>query len=131
MTRGAFAAVLKGNQLLLVMPPDWVEQYAKHWNFPGGVVNDNESLEQGAEREVFEETSIKCRVNKLIFEAINEKYNTEINIFTAEYVSGDIKIQEDEISQAKWFELEKVLDLPLAFEIRKVIFKLLDERKSK
>jgi ADP-ribose pyrophosphatase YjhB (NUDIX family) len=78
MTQGAFAAVLKDNQILLVKPPDWVSQFSGHWNFPGGVVDDGESLEEGAEREVFEETSVHCSVKKLLDSAYNEKFDTSI-----------------------------------------------------
>ena len=125
MTQGAFAAILKESQVLLVKPPDWVSQYSGHWNFPGGVVQIDEKLENGAEREVFEETGIKCSVVKLINTTYNEKFDTAVNIFKADYVSGAIKIQESEISDAKWFEVEEALKLPLAFDIEKTLQKLL------
>jgi ADP-ribose pyrophosphatase YjhB (NUDIX family) len=125
MTKGAFAAVLDGNQILLVKPPDWVSQFSGHWNFPGGVVEDGESLENGAEREVFEETNIVCSVKVLLDTAYNEKFDTSINIFKANYVSGELAIQEKEISEAAWFSIEDALSLPLAFDIKKTLEKLI------
>lgn len=121
MTRGAFVVIQKDNEILLVRPPDWVSQFSGHWNFPGGVVNDEESLEDGAKREAFEETSIICEVKELLATDYNERSNTSIAIFRAQYVSGDIKIEEREISDARWFTVEDALNQPLAFDIRKVV----------
>ena len=125
MTRGAFAAVIKDNQILLVKPPDWVSQFSGHWNFPGGVVEEGESLENGAEREVFEETGIHCSIDGLLDTAHNETFNTSITIFKAIYISGELVIQEKEISDAAWFPIKDALSLPLAFEIKKTLEKLI------
>jgi len=124
MTQGAFAAVLKDDKVLLIMPLDWVSEYPKHWNFPGGVVEINESLQDGAKREVFEETGIVCEVGDLIHEAINDISKTEISIFKAKYVAGEIKIQEIEVKQAQWFNIDEALKLPLAYEIKKILVRL-------
>ena len=128
MTQGAFAIVQKGNQILLVKPPEWVSQYSCHWNFPGGVVERGESLENAAEREVLEETGIHCAVEKLIDSAYNKKFDTQIHIFTAAYVSGELSIQENEISDAGWFTPEEAVRIPLAFDIKKTIEKLTVQR---
>lgn len=125
MKRGAFAAILKDNHILLVKPPEWVSQFSGHWNFPGGVVEDGESLEKGAEREVYEETSVHCSIEKLLDTAYNDKFDTTISIFKASYISGELAIQEKEISEAAWFTIEDALSLPLAFDIKKSIEKLI------
>ena len=125
MTQAAFAAVLKDNQILLMKPSNWVEQFSGHWNFPGGVVETGESLEKGAEREVFEETGLLCSVGELIDTALNEKYDTAISIYKAGYIPGDIQIQENEISEAAWFPLADALELPLAFDIKLTLKKLI------
>ena len=125
MTQGAFATVLKDNQILLVKPPDWVSQFSGHWNFPGGVVEDDESLEKGAEREVFEETGVICSIKELLDTAYNEKFDTSISIFRANYISGELIIQEKEISEVGWFDIKDTLALPLAFDIKKSIEKLI------
>ncbi len=122
---GAFAVVFKGEKILLVKPPDWATEYSKHWNFPGGIVEPKEALKDAARREVYEETAIMCSIGDLIDTAYNEKFDISINIFRAEYVSGSVKLQEDEIIDAKWFSLPEALKLPLAFEIKKTLKKLL------
>ena len=121
MTRAAFAVIQKGDNILLVKPPDWVSQFSGHWNFPGGVVEAGESLKDGAKREAEEETNIVCEVLELLATDHNEKFDTSIAIFRVKYISGEIKIQEHEISDAKWFTLKNALSEPLAFDIKKVL----------
>ena len=121
MTRAAFAVIQKEDKLLFVKPPDWVSQFSGHWNFPGGVVEDGESLENGAKREVQEETNINCEIKELLATDHNEKFDTSITIFRAKYISGELKIQEHEISEAKWLTLKDALNEPLAFDIKKVL----------
>ncbi len=124
MTRGAFAVIIRGNKILFVKPPDWVSQFSGHWNFPGGVVEINETLEDGAKREAFEETNIVCEVEDLLMTDHNEKFNTSIAIYKAKYISGEIAIQSQEISEATWMTIEEALNEPLAFDIKKVLLRL-------
>jgi 8-oxo-dGTP diphosphatase len=129
MTHAAFAVILKDNQVLLVMPPDWVSQFSGHWNFPGGVVENGESPEEGVKREVLEETNIICDIKEQLATDHNEKFNTSIAIYKAAYVSGEVKIQEQEISKAQWFTIEDAICQPLAFDIKKVLLKLVEQLK--
>jgi ADP-ribose pyrophosphatase YjhB (NUDIX family) len=124
MKRGAFAVIIRGDKILFVKPPDWVSQFSGHWNFPGGVVEIDESLENGAKREAFEETSIVCEVEDLLMTDHNEKLDTSIAIFKAKYISGEITIQPQEISEATWMTIEEALNEPLAFDIKKALLKL-------
>ena len=112
---------MHNNSVLLVKPPDWVSQFSGHWNFPGGVVEDGETLEEGAIREVLEETNIVCEVQDLLFTDHNEKYDTSIAIFRGKYISGQAKIESHEISAISWFEIRDALEQPLAFNIKEVL----------
>ena len=125
MTQGAFAAVLKGDQILLVKPHERESNYSGHWNFPGGVVEAGELPEAGAEREVLEETGVVCTIGELLDSSDSEVYDIAIKIFKASYISGDLKIQEAELSEAAWFPIKETLALPLAFDIKQVIEKLI------
>lgn len=124
MKRGAFAAVQKDDKILFVKPPDWVSQYSGHWNFPGGVVEENESLEDGAAREVLEETNTVCSIHNLLLSDYNDKFDTSIAIFRAEWISGEVKVQSSEISDTAWFTAQEALRQPLAFDIKKAILAL-------
>jgi NADH pyrophosphatase NudC (nudix superfamily) len=122
MTNGAFAVVTKNSQVLLVKPPTWVKEFSDHWNFPGGVVNEGESLENGAKREVLEETGIVCEIGELLDSAVGKELT--VRIFKADYVSGEIKIQEEELIEAKWFSIDAALKLPLAYDIKSTLEKI-------
>ncbi len=121
MSRGAFAVVFRDSKILLVKPPNWVSQFAEHWNLPGGVVENGESLEDGAKREILEEAGIKCEIKDLLMTDHNEKFDTSIAIFRATYISGEISVQKNEISDAKWMTINEALQEPLAFNIDKVL----------
>ncbi len=124
MKRGAFAVIQKGDKILFVKPPDWVSEFSGHWNFPGGIVKDGESLETGAKREAFEETNIVCEIQELLRTDHNKKYDTSIAIYKAKYISGELKTQLHEISDAKWMTVKDALNQPLAFDIKEVLLKL-------
>jgi 8-oxo-dGTP diphosphatase len=58
----AFVFIRKGETILLVKQ-SYGEQY---WSLPGGVMEDGESIDQAAIREVKEETGLDIRLGKLI-----------------------------------------------------------------
>ena len=110
----------KRDEILLVrIAPPFAE--SGKWNFPGGVVEEGESNEAGLLREINEETNLKCIVLGRKDSFTTQDGRDEINIYSALYVSGDIKIQESEILQAKWYSTKDALDLVLAFNIRDYI----------
>ena len=77
----------------------------------GGKLEYGESFEEGAAREVLEETSIKLNNVKII--CINNDKNEHAHFVTigmfSEDFSGDAKIMEpDEIVEWKWFDLNNL-----------------------
>lgn len=117
----SFAITQNKNKILLVKLAE-VYSYAHHWSFPGGVVEPGESLEDSVMREVLEETGISVCVGEL-FESFTYGEN-EITIFKALYTSGTIALQENEISDAQWFTLDEALQLPLAYDVKGTLSKL-------
>ena len=78
-----------------------------------GFIEAGESAEEAVSREVKEEVGINVK---------NIKYKGSqgwpfpdqlMLAFTAEYESGTIKLQEDELSEAKWFSKENLPATPL------------------
>jgi ADP-ribose pyrophosphatase YjhB (NUDIX family) len=120
MNRGSFAAVTKGNMILLVRSRT-TPKYINHWSLPGGVVEPNENLQAAAQREVLEETNIYCRIDTLISEVDNFPSDIHISIFRAQHISGDIFIDEVEIADAGWFTFSEALTLPLAYNTEGII----------
>jgi len=95
-------------------------QHSEHkgWVFPKGLVGDNnknESMEKAALREVEEEGGIKAKI--INDQPIKAQYSYQWNnvlvkktvfYFLMEYVSGDPKNHDWEMSEAKFVSADKV-----------------------
>jgi len=62
----------------------------EYFVFPGGGKEINETLEEAVVREAFEETSLKIKVEKLLYRLIDE--NNEHNFYLCSYLSGQPKL---------------------------------------
>ncbi|GIP29368.1 DNA mismatch repair protein MutT [Paenibacillus sp. J23TS9] len=77
------------------------------WEMPGGNVEAGEPLDQAVCREFLEETGIIIRpigVTGVYFNATKQVLSV---VFKAEYVSGEINIQPDEIQEARYIKLSE------------------------
>lgn len=77
------------------------------WEMPGGNVEVGEPLDQAVYREFLEETGIEIRpigITGIYFNATKHVLSV---VFKAEYVSGEIKIQPEEIKEAKYIQLNE------------------------
>jgi 8-oxo-dGTP pyrophosphatase MutT (NUDIX family) len=83
------------------------------WSFPKGKLDEGETVEAAALREVQEETGLSCRIiQKLaIIRYLTEKKKRlrpkAVHYFLMEFVSGDIRVPGDEVDRADWFEFEE------------------------
>ena len=73
-----------------------------------GFVEPGESIEEAVHREVLEEIGIKIKNLKYQKSQSWPFPNSLMLAFTAEYDSGDIKVDGDEILKAKWFKKEEI-----------------------
>lgn len=120
MATAAFGLILNNKNHILLVQLAEPYSHAHRWNFPGGVVeDDDESIEHGLKREVLEETSTIVEVSSRI-DQFDSDENT-INIFECSYLSGELKFQEFELEGIGWFSKAEALKLPLAFNIREYI----------
>ncbi len=72
-----------------------------------------ETFEQAVQREVFEETGIKVKNLRYFGSQPWAFPNSQMVGFLADYESGDIRLQEAEIYDAKWFNYNQPLpELP-------------------
>ena len=77
-----------------------------------GFMEAGESAEHAVGREIFEETGLHVR-NIRYFGSQSWPFPSQLMIaFTAEYESGEIHLQKDEISDAQWFKRDKCPDIP-------------------
>ncbi len=108
-------------------------QHSQHkgWVFPKGFIGDHikgESIKDTAVREVEEETGVKGKIiRKLESPATyfyvwqGEKRFKTVYYFLMEYVSGDIKNHDFEMSKVEWWPEEKVKS-ELTYKSDKIAF---------
>lgn len=114
------AIVIKEGKVLLI------QQTQGHWGFPKGHVENNETEEETAIREVKEETNVDIEIEP------NKRYQMEYELpngnnkiavfFIAKPLSSDIKKQEEEISNIDWIEIGKVEE-KLTYENTRELFR--------
>ena len=101
--------ILKDGKILLVQEKKG-KSYLK-WNLPAGHLNPNESIIQGAIREIKEETGCDVELTGIATIAnrlLEDNIFIEI-IFTTKLLNESIKINSDEIMDVKWWNIEEVL----------------------
>lgn len=75
------------------------------WSFPAGFVNDGETVDEAAVREVKEETGIMTKVNDIIgirTGVINDVISDNMIVFLLEEIGGDLSVQESEIEEVAY-----------------------------
>ena len=99
-------AIRKGDELLMA-------KHSYHDNIRyaliAGFVEPGEAIEEAVHREVSEEVGIKIRNLKYMRSQSWPFPNSLMLGFTAEYESGDIKVDGDEIVKAKWFKKDEII----------------------
>jgi ADP-ribose pyrophosphatase len=85
------------------------------WAIPGGGLKLGETLQQGAEREILEETGIVIRAGEPVFscdtfdrdEEGRLRFHYVIVDMAADYVSGEVKAADDAL-EARWISPDEL-----------------------
>jgi NAD+ diphosphatase len=122
------ALVKRENQILLGRSPHFPPGM---YSALAGFVEPGESLEQCIAREVLEEVGVRIS-NPRYFASQSWPFPHSLMIaFVCEWVSGEIKPQESEIEDAKWFEVLQLPKLPSKISIaRKLIDAVVEEMRG-
>ncbi len=87
----------------------------KHWSFPKGLIDEGQTTEEAALREVREEGGIVAEIverlgyNKYVYTFEGEKVFKVVTYFLMRYISGDPKDHDWEVSEANWYTPEEAL----------------------
>ena len=101
--------VHRGDEILMVQSRDF---HGKYFGLVAGFVETGESVEEAAIREIREETGIEVK-NLTYARSQPWPYPSVLMIgFTAEYASGDIKLQYSELAEGGWFHRDHLPQLP-------------------
>lgn len=80
---------------------------ADTWEIPGGQVEEGEALDQAVCREIKEETGLTVKPIGITGVYYNASMHILSVVFKVAYVSGEIKIQPEEIQEAKFVVLNE------------------------
>ncbi len=83
------------------------------WNVPAGGLEENESLIEGAKREIYEETGCKVEITGIleIINEILEGVNIVCFFFDTKIINENVKVDGQEILNVKWFTYEEIMDM--------------------
>ncbi|MHA6531746.1 NAD(+) diphosphatase [Paenibacillus sp. BAC0078] len=112
-------AILKDNKLLLAHSPHFVNNM---YGLIAGFVEPGETLEDCVQREIQEEVGIRVK-NITYFGSQQWPFPHSLMVgFLAEYESGEITVDGEELDHADWFELDQLPVIPPHVSIaRKII----------
>ena len=111
-------SVVKDDHILLARSGRFPK---KMYSVLAGFVEPGETLEECIRREVAEEVGIEVH-NIRYFGSQNWPFPHSLMIgFTADYLSGEICIDDDEIVDARWFPAHDLPALPGSFSIAREI----------
>lgn len=105
MSRGAFGIVLDKDKsrILLIKRRD-----VPVWVLPGGGIENNETPEQATEREVFEETGVAVKIERLVAKhTATNRLTRDSYIFECQQIGGSPTINS-EAREVEFFSLEQL-----------------------
>ena len=101
-----------------------------HWSFAKGHVEDGETEQETAIREIKEETNLDVTINSdfryVITYSPYEGVIKDVVYFLVTTNSDNIKAQQSEISEIKWFKYEDAISMITYEDDRKVLMKAIE-----
>src|ERR1035437_9976151 len=110
----AVAILIRGDEVLLIHRKNEKEYFV----FPGGGVEEGETIEQAVIREMLEETTMEIKINKLLYHHIYDN-DTEQYFYLCDYISGEPKLDENSEEKKKMLEGKDFYD-PKWIEIKEL-----------
>lgn len=99
------------------------------WSLPKGHIEEGETPEQAAIREVAEETGINSEISRELgvidfwFMAGGKRIHKTVHHFLFKEVGGTLTPQESEVDEARWFPLEEIVSLLAYPDEKKLILR--------
>ncbi len=118
MVIASSAIIIKNKQILLIKRSNYTNVFPEYWTCPGGRADEGETPEQNVIREVKEEVNLDFDPKELIKKGRYK--DRELFRFCGTW-SGEVQIQEKEVTDWNWFAYKNAIKLELAFDYREVI----------
>lgn len=112
-----------------------IEQKAGFYGFPKGHMEENETEEMTAIREIKEETNLDIKIDKkLRFEIsyiVKNDIKKDVVYFVGYPLNDELKIQNEELKSARWIPLNEVKDILTFDNLKELWCKVLEEISKK
>lgn len=109
-----------GSQLKILLIKRGAEPYKNRWAFPGGFLKPDESAEEGALRELKEETGFAAEYLEQFHTYSNPERDPRERVITIAYLAL-VKIAEvkgaDDAAEADWFSVDNVPQLAFDHDV--------------
>lgn len=119
-------------KMLVLRRGETAGTFPGYWNFPGGAVEEGETIEAAGVRELEEESGIKVSEKDLVYFQVNTLPKIMVHFFMTNKYEGEVSLNW-ESTDYKWVSLEglkelKFIPMPFAmFDDIKYYMRLIDE----
>jgi 8-oxo-dGTP diphosphatase len=117
------AVVIKNKKILLMKRRN--EPFKDYWAIPGGFVERGETLKEAVKREALEETGLEVSPKKIIGVYDDPKRDSRGHVIALAFLctpkGGKLRPQPEEVSDVKFFSVQEIRKLKIAFDHRKII----------
>ncbi len=115
---------IKDEELKVLLVKRIVEPYKNSWALPGGFIKINESLEDAAKRELFEETNVKNIYLEQLYTFGDPNRDPRTRVIAVTYFAliknENINLKaKNQAKELQWFNVKKLPEL--AFDHKKII----------
>lgn len=91
------------------------------WQLPKGIIDEGETSELAALREVREEAGVEAELVAPIdtidywftadYDGERRRYHKFVHFFLMSYKSGDVADHDDEVAESRWVTIDRALDM--------------------